>query len=189
MTIKAWIAVGMILLCCAWSAWLFGGVDWATAQKERGLLEYSPDTSVVTLSTSAESVEKTTRTFLEDAGRINAAPERRIETYASRRSRDLFSGRRSSRATLSDDELDVIYVDAPKIEEKPKPAFPVERYKVTGVMLGPDPRVFVQDSADNKTRSYRIGDRIDNGTVQAISEEGATIVGDFGRLMLGRQVR
>ncbi len=178
----------MVLATGAWAAWLFGSVDWAGAQREAVSSEYVSDTGTLTLAEQSKSAEKAVRVYLQEAEQAktnsNGAEPGMSEP---RRSRDLFAGRQTGVDGASiDDGLDVIYLASPKIEEKPKPAFPVERYKLTGVMLGSEPRAFVRDTVENKSLMLRINDKIGEGAVTSISSDEIVVMGNFGKIVLTR---
>lgn len=190
MNLKASLAFAMLLLTCAWAAWLFGSINWSGAQSNSGTSEeYAPDSAVISLTADAESVETSTRVYLQEVDRRSTmATSSKSETTDAGRSRDLFGGAgRPAAAPASDDaDLEVKYLDTPKLVESPKPAFPTARFKLTGILLGPDPRAYVTDLSNNKSLSLRLGDKIDGGTVKTINENGVTVEGTFGAATLKR---
>ncbi len=186
MTAKSAIAVVMILVTCGWAAWLFGSVDWASAQRESIALTHSSDTAVLSLSAQAESAEKSIRACLQDADRLAQAHSSGGESSAAPRTRDLFSRRQNSGGSTNTDDLEIINVESPQIAEKLKLMFPADRYKLTGVMLGPEPRAFVRDTIEGKTLALRLNGNLLDGTVASISLNEVVVTGNFGRAVIAR---
>ncbi len=180
--LKRSIAVGMLLLTCGWAAWLFGSVDWAGAQKERTDVDYSTDTALIAMTDSIEKTETNMKSYLQEIERTKADALPTTSSSASRKSRDIFGGTR--RSALSDDGLEVIHVESDLPAQKAKPTFPVERYKLAGVMLGPDPRAFVLDTVESRTLSLRINDKIADGIIKTILSDEVVITGKFGTAKL-----
>lgn len=189
MKFKSWLAVGMLVLTCAWAAWLFGSVDWAGAQKEYVPTEYVPDTATLSLNGIAESTEKSMRAYLQEAEQVSAASSANARPSLKSRRPNLFgTPGRSSASTGSGDGLEVIYLDSPKNEERVNPVFPADRYKLTGLIYGNVPATaFILDLAENKSFKFHEGDRIANGTIKSISSDAVVVTGDFGQVILNRR--
>lgn len=186
MAAKRALAIGTVLAACGWAAWLFGSVDWAGASRA-STPQYAPDTALLSIAESLESREQRLRTYLIEiekgatsAGRTSAQPARPPA------SRDIFGGSTRSTPAVSEDGLELIYVDPAGAPKPPKPEFPATRFKLTGVILGQDPRAFVKDTVENKSVSVRIGDRLAEGVVKSIKEREIALEGEFGRAVLKR---
>jgi len=189
MKFKSWLAASMLLLTCAWAAWLFGSVDCADAQKENVPTEYVPDTATFSLTGIAESTEKSMRGYLQEAERVSSASAANVRPSPKSRRPNLFgTSGRSSASTGSGDGLEVIYLDSPKNEERVKAVFPADKYKLTGLIYGTGPATaFILDIAENKSFKFHEGDRIANGTIKSISSDAVVVTGDFGQAILNRR--
>lgn len=189
MKFKSLLAAAMLLLTCAWAAWLFGSVDWAGAQKEYTPTEYAPDTATLSLNDITASTEKSMRACLQEADRVSATSSANpVPSPKSRRPNLFGNSGRSSVSTGSPDGLEVIYLDSPKSEERVKPTFPADRYKLTGLIYGLGPATaFILDVTENKSLKYHEGDRLANGTIKSISSDAVVITGDFGQVILNRR--
>ena len=183
MTIKRVLAIGMLILTCGWAAWLFGSVNWAGAQKEQVDIGYSADTGLMAVADSLESKEKTIRNYLQEVEKGATTSSAQPHTPATR-TRDVFRSERV--ASGGDEDLETIYLDTSKPQERIKPTFPVERYKFTGVILGPDPRAFILDTVGKKSVSFRINDTLGDGTITSITAGEVVLSGKFGAVKLLR---
>lgn len=181
------VAAAMVVATLGWASWLFGAADWARAL-DGAELTFEADAGLPGLIERVERVDAQTKKTAMAIQHVYE-PDGEASREDRREGRDPFFGRveRTQESPQRSLTAQTKTTTAKPAEAKKVEPFPVERFRLTGLIMGERPKAFVYDEDEKKSKTVAAGSRLANGTVASITESGVTVQGEFGTAVIARK--